>query len=439
MSIFGSTAWGDPLVPLTLDGPFPRLPSPPPNPSFRSGSSSNSSSASSVSSRLTPTGSQTEKSATLKRKRAAAVLSTDERLQRRRAQHRAVDASRRQKENEAIARLHVLVRQQQEQQQQQVVGVQGDIDDESAEGDDDNETSEGRKAGRLAVLESSIALIEQLTTACQRMEVACNAKDAQVSRVSSQLHSVAAVIAQQASSLALAESEGGYATGLAASSEYGQPWQQALPSYSSHPSLLPSTPHSYPYPQASSQPHSHSHPRSRPHVRPLSHPHSESTFLSVLPPSTSSYLLQSDASHTLQQSTTSLLETMSMTVIVLPSKVVIDVNDNFLQMSGHLRSEMMYHSLDDASLNKGVNQYPASLAAVEEVISGSKRHGRALWRCRRVSGILYEVMATFYGLYDEPRADRGSTDEQRIPDRMLIISAPDDVMIVGEEHAADVM
>ena len=397
-----------------MDRNFFYQPPPPAGPSSHSDQSSNrSSSASLVAEQLASASSSN--SMTFKRKRSCATLSAEQRLQRRRAQHRAVDANRRQKENEAIARLHVLIRQQQ-QQQLPGAGVDNDVDDDSAEGDED---CEGRKAGRLAVLESSIALIEQLTTACQRMEVACNAKDAQVSRVSSQLHSVAAVIAQQASSLALAESMDKFARGLS-TAECTQSWLPAHHHSSppTHPSLLAPAKH----------PHCPTHPHSSP-----SQSHSASSVLAVLPPSTSSFLLQSDATHALRQATTSLLETMLMTIVALPSKVVIEVNDMFLRVTGFKRTEMLYRPLDEVT-TKNVPQYPASLAALNDVMEGSLRQGTAIWRCRWANGLLYENRVTFFAIFDKPCSSSGGVGggTKHVPDKMLLMSAPEESVLYDQ-------
>ena len=405
--------WHDAAAPLSLDRPSPRLSSPPPaNPSFRSVSVSSSaaSTTSDSSHRATAASSRTQRKVR-KRKRGGSSVNEEERLQRRREQHRAVDASRRQKENEAITRLHGLIRQQRHQR-----AVIGEVEDETGDGDEDEMEGGKHKAGRLTVLESSIALIEQLTAACKRMDAACNAKDVQVSRVSNQLHSVAGVIAQQVTSLALGGPvQDGFSTidGMADAGtrsrhaeHFRQPW---------HPSRLP------------------------PNIQFTSFPvHPTSSLLSVLPPSTSSYLLQSDMSHTLRQYTTSLLSTMCMIVIALPGKIVIDVNERFVAMTGHPRSEMLYRPLNQASINRGVSQYPASMAAVDAVIVGSQRQGSATWRCRRADEVLYEIVTSFYALYNDARSD-GSVDEKRRPDQLLIISAPDEVILVGETHAADVV
>ena len=428
----------------TSDRHVPHPPSLPVRQSSRrvsssSGSTSSGSGSGSGTSPTTPSPTSTHSATQIasKRKRTdTTALDPDERLQRRRAQHRAVDANRRQKENDAIARLHRLIRQQQQEAQQQAGGarLEGDVDSETGAADDadddDAEEAAGRKAGRLTVLESSIALIEQLTTACKRMETACNAKDAQVSHVSSRLHSVAAAIAQQATALAFVEPVDGYAP-PSLSMEYQQPWQQALMGHSAA--------HTHPHVQPHLRSHSHAQPPPYAGGLRLATSGPASSVLSVLPPSTSSYLTHSDLSSTLRQTTTSLLNDAAVMVIVLPSKVVVDVNQRFLDMAGHRRSEVMYQSLDEGSMNKNISQYPASLAAVEEVMNGSKQQGSAVWRCRMANGVLYECAAYFFGCYDEALRQRiGGGREKGMPDKMLIMCATDQLVIVSEELTADV-
>ena len=162
-------------------------------------------------------------------------LPPEQRIERRRAQHRAVDAARRQKENEAIERLQRLLKERQQQGRAEGTGVEGEVaDEDTAEtvGDESTESVEGsvsggsdggsKKVGRLTVLESSIALIQQLSARCQRMEEACNAKDVQLNRVSSHLHSVAASIAQQATSASSFDDDAA-ADGYFASQSYPSP------------------------------------------------------------------------------------------------------------------------------------------------------------------------------------------------------------------------
>ena len=393
--------WHDAIEPLSLDRSISRVSSSPsPDMSFRSGNhSSSASSVSSDSSTPPPPATQRAELLAKKRKRSTAALNlnADERLQRRRAQHRAVDANRRQRESDAIARLHKLIKQQQQEQQEV-----GEVSDETGEADEDDTEAGNRKSGRLTVLESSIALIEQLTSACKRMDAACNAKDLQVSRVSNQLHSVAAVIAQQATSLGLVKT---VADGFSA--------VNGLDGIG-----VPTAPHT-----GYSQPWTSPHPSNLLRYSGNNQSHSASSMLSVLPSSASSYLLQSDSSHTLRQSTASLLHTMCMALVALPSKVMIDVNDRFLAMSGHRRADVLYHSIEDLSL-KDVPQYPASLLAVDEVMDGRKRQGSAVWRCRWADGLVYENYVSFYAIFDEPSVSGG----KRLPDKMLLISAAEEAV-----------
>ena len=427
--------WHEAVVPLSS---VTRLPSPPlSNSSYRSGSvNSSASSVSSSTSSSTPAVTSTPTSigtaataAVKKRKRSVAHLTVSERLSRRRAQHRAVDASRRQKEASAISRLLRLIR----QQQQSVaggagaVGLVGEADDDTVDADEDDLDGSRNKAGRLTVLESSIALIEQLTAACSTMERACNAKDVQVSRVSGQLHSVAALIAQQATELALVEPNKRDGLTILDGGDGSDSAMYRLPTaytdysqhYSQHTNFL----------HQQQQEQQHSWAASRPSLLPGT-PHSASTFLSVLPQSTSSYLLQSDMNHTLRTSTVSLMSTMSMTVIALPSKVVIDVNDKFLAMTGHKRADLMYHSLEDVSSTKNVPQYPASVAAVNEVLNGTRRHGTGIWRCVWADGRLYENSVTFYAIFDEPST--AGSGEKCLPDKMLLLSSAEEAVVVDD-------
>ena len=360
--------WSEAFEQLPSDRLPPRVPSPSFAVLFRHDDSTASSEASN-----SPAATHTQQSVKRKRRNA---LSVDERLQRRRAQHRAVDANRRQRESDAIARLHRLISKQQHL-------LTGDVDEESKEAEGDESEDSRHTACRLDVLESSIAMIEQLSAACQRMDAACNAKDLQVSRVSNQLHSVAAALAEQASSLAFVEQSDGAAG------------------------------------------------------RSKAFPNSSASFLSVLPPPASSYLIHSDICHTLRQSTTSLLNNMSATVVTLPSMLVIDVNDAYLSMSGRHRSDVLYHTIDCMSTAHAVPQYPASIAAMNEVIDGSKRHGGALFRCREPNGPLFEFNLWFSAIFDEPLpgAVRAVKKGRRVPDKLLLVSASEEAVELDELHA----
>ena len=309
-----------------------------------------------------------------------------------------MDANRRQKESEVISRLNSLIRQQQ--------SGAGQLDDDTADVNEDvDDTEGGKKAGRLAVLESSVALIEQLTAACRRMNAACNARDAQVSRVSSQLQSVAAAIAQQATSLALVESGRGSGSGLLASDRFGH-WRS---------SPAPATRLIEPAPTAAS-----------------------SHFLSALPPSASSYLVHSDMAHTLHHFTTSLVTHMGITLVALPTMLVLDVNQAMLDMAGRSRSEVLYRPLIDLEMCTGISQFPTSVAAMNAVVEGKRRQLTTTWRCRGTDGLIYETNVWLSGVWDEPSTG-SETDtagavkrERRSPDKMLVMCAEDEAVLVDE-------
>ena len=331
-----------------------------------------------------------------KRKRTV-FLSADERAQRRREQHRAIDATRRQKETDAISTLRKLIGQQLLGSESKVAAVvRGDElalggDSERAE-----EELEGRQVVRLGVLESSIALIEQLTAACQRMEEAYNAKDAQVKRMSGQLYGVAAAIAEQAAVWAADDQVAKYSQQDPASHDLSAPSPSSLPA-------------------------------------------SDRSSVSLLAQSVSSFLIHSDISHTFRQSPASLLSDIAMTVIALPSKLVLDVNEMFLVKTGYRRNELLHQPMGEGPLVKGVSQYPKSVVAVDTVATGSERQGGAMWRCRRADGVLYECRAWFFGRYDDEwEMDSNGAGKGVPPTKMLIMCAMNEIVLLGDPRTADV-
>ena len=357
-----------------------------------------------------------------KRRRNVADLSSEQ-LMRRRAQHRQVDASRRQKEAASIARLLRLIRQQ---HQPAVAGVAGEADaDETgtveADEDDDDMDGSQQKAGRQTVLESSIALIEQLTAACQRMEAACNAKDAQVSRMSSQLHSVAALLAQQATdSMAVASSVNRAAAAGDCNAQLSSFRHPRLSS--SSPTMLPNR--------------------------------ASSSFLSVLPSSTSSYLAQSDRSHTLSRGGFSTFSTLCIAVVT-SNGIVLDVSDRLLTYTGWGGSDLVHTTFEDYDTDEQrragilpitplvlanqqpnpcdrtqlryVQQYPASIEQIIAVKKGEKRKAHATWRYRISDGSVVETDSTFWGEWDVPVV---KGHPHRPPDRMLLVYEMQDAVVV---------
>ena len=218
-------------------------------------------------------------------------------------------------------------------------------------------------------------------------------------RVSNQLHTVAANIAHQASSLALVEPLDVFSKmGLSGIAVQSSAFPSSNPAGTwGQQALLPAD------------------------AQPAAKFRSGSNFLAALPPPLSSYLQHSDMSQAMAASTSALFSTMCVALIVLPSKVVIDVNDCWIAMTGYKRSEMLYRAMDQITAQ--IPQYPASFAAINEVISGEKKSGSAVWRCIWADGLLYENTCTFYGVFDDP-ATEGQA--QRRPDKMLIFSPPED-------------
>ena len=292
-------------------------------------------------------------------------------------------------------------------------------DDMTAEVEEDNGSSaDGRGSsasrtasragsGRLTVLESSIALIEQLTTACKHMEAACNAKDAQLSHVSKHLHSVAASIAQQT---AAANSSSNNSAAL-------------FDGVMEEPFALRYS--------------------------------SSSSFLSALPSSTSSYFAHSDRSHTLRRGGVDFFSSSMCVAIIAPPGIIMHVNERFLDCSGWRRTDVLLTSFekeDDAAyplcpmaaakptaiqrraagmtdrMTRYMPQYPSSTEMVESMIRGERRKADCKWRCRLGDGSTVECDSTFWAVYDKPPPRAGQ--QPRTPDRMVFVFELDDAVLV---------
>ena len=351
--------------------------------SLRSSAQSRSTSSHSASGRVAP------------KKQRPAALTEDERLQRRRAQHRQVDTARRLKENDAIAKLGTLVAQQKELNQT-LAGTEADALPAAEESASDEEEGGRRKAGRLTVLESTVALVEQLTAACQQMAAANNAREAQVHRVSSHLHSVAASIAQQAAAAQL----------MAVDSAQPEPYSAA--------------------------------------VIPSSNNISSGSQIE-LPPSVSAFLAHSDRSATLRRGQCVTFSTLCALVVASPLVgLIVDVNERLLAASGWQRHELLYTCFEEdnnQSLpltplsqhrqpSKGgrrlLQQYPASTARVEAMKRGERRKADALWRAYMRDGKVFEFESTLWAEWDEPLV------KARVPDRIVVVFSLDDAVQVDD-------
>ena len=314
------------------------------------------------------------------KKRKVAPLSAHERLLRRRAQHRAVDASRRQRETYAIERLRSLTA-----QQKQLQGADEEVDSEDDNGDEEDGSAEAKKIGRLTVLDASIALIEKLTAACKRMEAVCDAKDSHLSHVSNQLHTVAATIAQTA-----------------------VPFTDDL-DFSNSTSLIALPPSSS----------SHSSQLARV---------ADPDLTSVVPAAFRSYMQQADRSHTLSQTGLNLLSSMCAFVMSVQTHIILDANAAFCRGIRARRSDLLYQPVERIALDKQKSQYPASVVEAEEVMRGLKRRANMMWRCRTWDGRVYEASVTFFGDHDVQPEWAG----QRKPERMMVMYAPEDVVYLDD-------
>ena len=318
----------------------------------------------------------------------------EQRLQRRRAQHRVVDANRRQRETDAIARLRTLTAQEEKKTAQAADkednNSDSDSEDAGEEGEEDVREGERKKKqqGRMMVLEASIAVIEQLTAACKRSEAASEAKSAQLARLSHQLDTVAAAMARASNPMIELDS--------ACASTSLIPLPATLPDVSSY--LVPAW---------------------------SLHSLTSGAFLS--------YLEQADRSHTLCQTGLGLLSSMCVFIKSVPHHTVIDVNNSFLRAIGARRSEVLYQPVELVALKKNDRQYPASVAKARLVLSGEIRRCEALWRCRTWDGSIYEVTCIFWGDFDVQPA----YDGERKPDRMLVMFAPEDVVYLDDIRTAE--
>ena len=146
-----------------------------------------------------------------------------------------------------------------------------------------------------------------------------------------------------------------------------------------------------------------------------------STFLSVLPQSTSSYLSHSDRSHTLRHSGLAFASTMCVTIIDISNGVILDINDRFLDRTGWRRSDLLHTSMDHEDMAGGyplspflllqradryvgraveyLPQYPRAMAEIDSLIRGLKRKGDTSWRCRMGDGTVFECHTTMWTEY----------------------------------------
>ena len=324
-----------------------------------------------------------------RRKRGVRSMNREQRL----AQHREVDAARRSKEADAVARLHQLVQQEQQAQYMEAgPEVRGGVDQEDDEGKDEHDEDvaaelDGGRISKLAVLEASIALIEQLTAERRRaVDAPSNAKTTHTHP----LH--AASTPQQAT------------TGTSCD-EY----PAAAPHYyTDSPSSVP-PPSNF---TSSAAAYNHS-PDSPP-----------SSLLSVLPPSTWSPLIaQHDRSATLHGAGLISFSSSHCVVVIGFQGVVLFVNERFLHHVGWQRSDIVGTLVDprwfhtagpDRRIAPFVGrrrrhsnhiepllQYPALVHMIEALWRGEQQSAHGAFRGMRRDGAVIESRATLWGEQDE--------------------------------------
>ena len=382
----------------------------------------------------TATATATPPSRKRRKKRRLRALDREQRLERRRAQHREVDAARRQKESEAMAKLHRLVREEQEQQT-------GEADSNKA---DATEAADDKckKVRRLNILEASVALIERMKAAS-----GANASGAHNSR-----HSRRHVASTAATTQRPVDVDLTLTTTPSRFDEFVTFSDSALPSSSSRlrerrTSLLPTSLDRQP---SSSFP-----------------------YLSILPPPTPSYVAGLERRPGPASFSSSLC-----VVIVTPLGVIVDVNERFLACTGWRRSDLLDTSVNSRQLVAGrrpsplifqprqrriggeqwcddsgstagamqpLLQYQSFVDSIQALLRGETGKGNGAWRCWMRDGRLIECNATFWGETDERHdedadEDDEGADKRRPPDRLVAVYSMDDIVFVDnveEWHLRD--
>ena len=359
-----------------------------------------------------------------RRKRGIRAMAREQRL----AQHREVDAARRQKESDAIARLHLLVKHHAHEQQLHGAGEGRQVDKEGDEAEkekEDDDEAAGADSGRvskLAVLEASIALIEQLTAARSRVEQPRSAKDARAP----DRHSATA--SEQTASTV-------------------QPKVEAPPAH--HSSASPSP--ALPLPPWCSKLIA---------VPDHSATGSSSSFpLSVMPPPTSLQLAHSDRSATIHRAGLVSFSATHCVCVVGQQGVILAVNDRFVQCTGFRRSELVDTLLDARFVSTGrrlspligrlqrhsnrmepLLQYPTLVHHIEALWRGELRRAYSAVRGMRSDGAVMESRTTFWGEYDDQQQQQQQQEGEeesvrtaskvRLPSCIVGVFSIDDSIVV---------
>ena len=378
---------------------FPNLPIPPP-PSSQSRSLT------------TPAHSlvSTATSPSRKRRKKRRMMDREQRLERRRAQHREVDAVRRSKESDAINQLHRLVQEEQQQQQQQ-----GESEEQAANVKADDKC---RKVRRLNILEASVALIE-------RMKAAADMNNAQLSSHPRIDNAVATV-----------------STDIPATFED--------PTAFTYPSLL------------SSRSRQSEHISLGTTASQQRHHSSSFAYLSIAPP-TPSYIACPDRYAALYQPGPASFSSSLCVVVISSLGVIVDVNERFLTCTGWRRSDLLDTLVNTRHITdrrrrlspllfqqhqqqlssewdgdsrtpaqaEALSQYPSFVTNVQALLRGEQSKVSGPWRCWTRDGRQLECQSTLWGEHDERREEQEEEIHQpRPPDRVVAVCSDKDVITV---------
>ena len=318
-----------------------------------------------------------------RRKRAGGrALSEEERVARRRLQHRQIDATRRSKEADAIQRLHSLMEQQTEGSE-----LAGRLEFAAEE----KQESGASKSDRVSVLERGIASlssqherIQHLQLLCARMEAACQSRDRQLTQFVRHLQDVAS-----SQGLDLCALFSGCPVNFTA---------------------LPVGGRTSPYPLF---------------------PHLPGSALF-------SHLSDLDRRNSLNAQW-SLSSTLCMTMKVMPEGIFVDATDRFLQAVCYSREEFLLTSMhanhprrcptiippEEERPRVGgapVQQYGHTREEIARVLTGRQSTAYFQWRCRTGDGRVLEVSSFMVAAADDDEERLRSEDvsDESMPRRRVV-------------------
>ena len=320
-------------------------------------------------------------------------MSKDERVVRRRLQHRQIDANRRNREADAIHRLDTLIHQQ-----------AGDF----FTSDDTSDLSVPQaKTDRVSVLERGIeslssqhSRIQLLQLTCARMEAACQARDRQLTQFVRHLHEVAA------------------AQGL----DFSSVFRSSSAYFTSLSDLSASTP-LFPFPST---------------------------------PALYSHLSHADRCHSLSAAC-SLSSKLCMTMKLMPEGLFVDATERFLEVVRFSREEFLLTSIHrnhprccptlvppemERKMEEGapVKQFGSTKEEIRAMLRGEHAKATFSWRCRTGDGRILEVDSFMVDAGDD---DGDGVSQGEVGDdfmrrrRVVCVHSMGDAMLVEEIRDKD--